>query len=656
MFDPNSPPEPMKEPLSELSDAERKVKQKEELLGCAKDYLTDSRSQAREWQTKAIRYWDMIHGRIDWSHKKPHESKVHVNRVGLAQEQIKAQIKQGLVSFADWINIEDNTGFESQLMSSHEAKRLVLLGIDNTDPRSKISDNIGIAAVENMLVTKLQPVFEEKKLPGGKTYKCFRIEHLPLNIFNFFPDPSDSDLYRIHEVEMHKFQVLDLSAETPSKTKPYLKSSVEKLGVGERMQKTEEIVNRGNDVLVSPGKRRHNIVIHEIWGTFLNNDGSIMKYLLEDGSELELKNVVVTMANECEIIAEPRPYGTWDGEDIFIVTQLLRTHINKYGRSLLAPGVDMNRAEDEIINAVIDAGLKEGYNIAIVKEHGLVDKSQISGGLKYGTTLRQNELLGPGEKLVETASTGQVPSGLLNVLQIVKSAGAENMRLNDISLSGSLPGKQVKATEIASSGQTIQGLFESIVSDLEDIYLEAYLTKSFLMMLQYANLLSDNDLLFVFYGMQDRADKFKAALKSPKKVYDELATAFRFKGKGIRSQAQSLQMSQALVNIFNMVVSNPAVAEMFQRRGLDMTRMFDDVLKGFKIDIEKYMDPNVANFATMRQLIQEHALAQSANEQAGGQAPQPTQGQPQLQPGQPGQPGLANAPQPGIMPGSGAGQ
>ena len=621
--------------------------QRKNLLDCCISYLAEGRDYAREWQLKAMKSWDMLHGRINWQHKRPEQSKIHMNRVGLAQEQIKAQIKQGLVNFDKWLTVENAPGFESQLMTTDEARRLVIRMISDTDPRSKISDNLGIAAVENMFATKLQPVVEEKTYPGGKKYKYVRVEHIPLNIFNFYPDGKGTNLYNIHEVEMDKHQILALASENPDKQKPYRLEVAKRAQPAHRIEELRESQTKGNDILPYRMSRRQTCVLHEIWGTFLDSKGEVIMWKKDDGSEMPLKNVVVTMINESEILADPAPYPTWDNEDYFIVTQLLRSHINFYGRSLLAPGVDLNRAEDELINSCVDAGLKEGANINVVKLHGVANKEQLSGGIKYGTTLIQNEMLAPGEQLIDTVRTGQVSQGVLTVLNMIQAAGAENMRLNNIALSGQLPGKQVKATEVASAGQTIQGLFESIVGDLEEIYIEDYAKKVFLIGLQFASLLDDQDLQYVFFGYEQRIEAFKVAIKKPKQLYDELACAFRFRGKGIRSLQQSYQTAQALTNLFGMIASNPIVGEMFQRRGLDMTRLFDKVLSGFKVDIEELLDPATAQFATTRQLIQEAALAHAQNME---QAPQ--QGQSEAVQ----QNALNQGPaQPGLVPGNMAG-
>lgn len=630
-------PTPSGQPLLEPGSAPDGMKQqRERALRCMQDFLRESRNSAYEWQVKSKKAWDMIHGRIDWSHKGKDQSKVHLNRVGLAQEQIKAQIRQGLVNFEDWLIVEADDGFESDLMTEAEAKRLVLRLLDRTDPRSKLTENVGIAAVENMLATKLQPIVIEKRAPGGKIVKEFHVDLIPLNIRSFYPDAryevtAPTPLYAFHEVQLNKFQVLDLSSDTPDLKYPYRKDVAKRAQPKRRIEEQKESQDRGNDVLQDAVGRRQICVLHEFHGTLLDDDGSIMVWKREDGTEFECKNVMATMINENEILQDPVPSPFWDSAPPFVVTQLLRTNINVYGKSLLMPGVDMNRAEDELLNAGIDAGLREGYNVNVLKLHGLADRRQASGGIKYGMTLFQNNQLAPGESLMDTVTTGKVPQGLLMILDRVHSAGAENMRLNEISLTGQLQSKQTRATEIVAAGQTIQGLFEAIVGDLEDAYIEKLALKTYLMGLQYAKMLTDRDLEYIFFSSQERVAAFKTALKKPRAVYDDLACCFRFRGKGVRSLAANAHQAQAIIQLFGIVTSNPMLMDAFEREGLNVTKLLNKVMKGFHLDMQEFYDNETKDFAKLRQMIREQALAQAELQnqnpaqpgQQTGQAPQP---------------------------------
>jgi len=583
--------------------------QRLEILECLQEYLMESRANAKEWQDKAQRSWDMIHGRIDWSHKENYQSKVHINRVGLAQEQIKAQIKAGLVNFDKWLTVEAEPGFidEDNLFPPDVAQRMVLRGIRRTDPKAKLTDNIGTATVENILATKLKPILVKKP---GKAKPELHIEHVPLNIRNYYPDANQTGLYEFHEVNIDHYELLKMAADDPTTDKPFRMEAVKNLEASKpRIEQTNEDEDKGNDRTRIQNQRRRQHVLHEFWGTVLTSEGEIMEWKAPGKPAMKLENVVITIANEHTIIGDPRPFPCWDGCSDIIHMQLLRSNINTYGRSLLAPGVDMNRAEDELVNAGIDAAKKEAYNVNILHVAGLAEPEQVSDGVREGSTLLQNSNLPPGTSVLETANTGKVPNGLLPILQIVRSAGAENMRLNEVAISGNLPTKQVRATELVASNQTIQGLFESIVQDVEDVYMERYAKKIFNMMLQHSKMLTEEDLSYIFYGNEQRIDTFKGL--SSAEIKKRYGHSFRFRGKGIRTIAANARQGQALIQVFTAAASNPLVLDSFERSGLPPAVLFEKFLRSNNIDVEELRDPKAAEFAQARQLVREQALAQA---------------------------------------------
>lgn len=602
-----------------------------------KDYLNESREAAREWQDKAGDTWDMIHGKIDWSHKAADQSRIHLNKVGLGLERIKSQFYQGLINFDEYFKIIPQEGLESDLMNAGDAQRFLMRLVGNMDLKTSIVETIGNGAVENVAVSKLQVVNEKIK---GRNNMSIKV--VPLTIRDYYFDPTMKGLYEFHESEIDKYELIKLSDEKPTNAKPYIKSVVEKLESSIRYEKAQEQDDKGNELHLRSSARRKSIVIHEFWGTILDDNGSIMEYEGPDG-KFPLENVIITMANEEVLISEPKKNPRLNGLSPFVASRILRLRDNPYGRSLLGPGVDANRAEDELVSALVDGSLKATYNVAALKIHGLVDPKQATGGIRPGQTLYQNDSLAPNEKLFESQPTGAVPSDALSVLGIIQRSGAENMMSNEIALSGGLPSKQVRATELVQSQNAVGGLFEFFAALVEDTYLEKLIEQIFQEGLQHKNLLNDQDLMYIFNGDAEKAAAFKKA--TAKQVFDELSHSFRFRGKGVRGIAANQRQAQLLINMFNIIASNPVLQGMFERTGFNGMMMFVDVIKGFGFDGEKYLDPQIADYARLRDMIQTQTIAQEQVES------QPNAGT--------GEQGAANpaqqAPDAGTEPGSGNG-
>lgn len=621
--------------MEDMSIEQRRASQEKLVLETLQSYWHEATENAEEWQDRAEITWDMIHGRDrvfgdkDVSGEKNQgarivggrkrrrggqsgRTRIHMNRVGLAQQQIKAQFKQGLMNSDKWLIVEAVPGLESEYMTDLEAKRAIDYMTRNSDLRASITDAIGIGAAENMFAVKLNTKIESFKGPGGKTFKKICTEVIPLNIFNFYCDATGGNLYKIYEVKLDKYKVLEMSSEGgKEKGKPFDKEKVERLKENKQEHKeTEKNDNKGNDREVEQAGLRNTIILHEYWGTVLDKHGNIFKWLKEDGSEIELKNVKITVANQECLLDEPVINPRLNGNSPFVVGSVLRTNMNIYGRAPLFAGVEMNRAENRLMASIIDAALKAQYNVNVVKKHGLAKPDQIQGGLEPNQTILQNDNLAPGEKLIDSVKTGAVDPGSFQVLGEIQRSGAENMMSNEIQLSGAMPSKQVRATEIVQSSQTINGLFEAMAADIEDTFIEPLASELFCEFLTYADQVPDKDLLFIFGGNVERAEQFKDLSKSER--FEELGRGFRFRGKGVRGAAHNARQAQTLVNLFSLMASNPLINDAFQRRGVDIVKLFDKVVSGLGLDMQEFYDEQVADFAKIRQLIQEQALANAA--------------------------------------------
>lgn len=605
------------------------------------EYLKESRDSKEEWNSKYKQAWDMIQGRVDWSYKRADQSRIHMNKIGLALEQFKAQVKQGLMKFDRWLTVEYAPGAESQLLSDMEAWRLLERGFASADYKVNISDAIGIGAIENRATLKLST--EVQKVKGKNVVK---LNFQPLYCEDFHVDPRNENLYQIHEIFTDKRNILAMSDSKPNKLKPYRKDAVEKLTYQEREDQTAVDEKGGTTQHVKRTERRNPIVIHEAWCTILNDDGSVLEWEKEDGSKFPLENVVITMANEDVIIRDPEQNPRWAFCAPFVTTQILRYPGSTWGKSLLLPGVDLNQAEDELISAMTDGALKAVYNVNQIRVSALARPEQVAGGLSYGTDLLVNDSLPPGAKAVETVSTGTVPPDAMQILHQIQRSAAENMMTNEINLSGALPSKQVRATELIQAGNVITGLYESIVGDIEDTFVEPLAEQVFKEMLQYSDYLSDSDLLYIFNGDPQRIEQFKQT--SAKQKYEELAVSFRFRAKGMRSLASNARAAQAINNLFAAVASNPLLVDII-RTEYSIPKMFKYIVRGNNLDDEELkLSEREKEFERQKQLIMEQQMRQAEMEgqnlgqqgEAGRNAPQSLEGMSEQ----------------GTMPGSGSGQ
>jgi hypothetical protein len=612
--------------------------QRKKIVEIVCEYLGHSRQSAFEWEQQIDKTYRMLNGHIDWSHKKPTQAKIHLNRVGAARERVKSIIKQSMLSFDDWISCEPVGVIpENSLLDEFSSKRALVRFLDNSNIKTDFSDCVSVGCAENLMTLKVRPEVCEYKM-FGKKYKKLKFNFDVLKIREYRPDP-DANLYEIHETSIDKHILLKMASDQPSPEKPYRLEVVKDLLSGQRQDKDLEDANKGNTIVTRSLSRRVSVVVHEFWGTILNDDGTVMEWDDGQGNKFPLENIRCSVANESTLIQDPESNPRWTGTSPFVSTTLMRYPDQKIGPALLKWGTDMNKAEDELMSASVDAAMRAAFNLIIVKEDGLANPEQASGGFEYGDTILQNSTLSPGDDVVKSVSMGTLPGEVFQVMGEIQRSNPENMLMDQMNMSGALGGKNTLATERVQAQQVISGVFESIGMDLEDIFVEKLAKEIFCEILQHAKYLDDEDLYYIFAGDEEKMRAFRDY--TPKELFEAYGNAFRFKGKGIRSLVVNNKSSQSLIMLYGTLASNPVL---MQNVKLDFSpnKILSKILKGFNLDPDELKaTPAEQQMEILKQqaMEQQMRLAELQGQQppgAPGQqaAPQPDQNPEGVNPGQ----------------------
>ena len=78
--------------------------------------------------------WDYVNGTVDWSHKRADELPycVHLHKIGIAAERIRAKFKGALVNYDKWISVEREYDQAESLMPDYAARSLLLKQLVDT--------------------------------------------------------------------------------------------------------------------------------------------------------------------------------------------------------------------------------------------------------------------------------------------------------------------------------------------------------------------------------------------------------------------------------------------------------------------------------------------------------------------------------------------
>jgi len=626
-----------------LGDQRRKVV--DFIKQCAQEARVNEKFPRREQNKKN---WDYFHGTIDWSHKRDEDPRIHLHKVGVAAERTRSKFKQQLLKFDNWGTVEREYYNPEAKLPDYAARNILVKHLEKADAKTVISDAILCATLESRLTIKIggkyvvKPRYTTKN--GARVKEEKKIWELDLKVLPFeqyLVDTMETDcpLYEIEEFRTDKYRVLDLASEDQSADKPFRLDAVKELGVfAERDQEEAQKHAAGNLLKTDQIKYRKPVLIQNFFGTILADDGSVMEWENEDGTKQALRNIFCVCANEDALLIDPRNNLRWSARAPFASTDLMRSPGN--GRkAIMDAGTDLNQAMDELFSLMLTGAIKAVHNITWYRDDWISDKKALSGGIRDGSQIPIDGSAPANGIPIGVIKTGEVPQDAFLMYQTADRAFAENVLSNQIDLSGGLPGKQVRATELVQASGAISDMFDSMASDVEDVAIEVLLEEAFMECMQHLDEMDPDEVRGCFLGRPDLADAFLAL--PPKERFNEVNGQFKFKGKGLHGLIANAAKSQAMINLLNTITANPITFQAVESQ-VSAAKIIRMISKGLGIDVEEIApDAQERQMIEQKQMVREQALAQAE-----------LMGQ---QPGQQGQPGNASQgsqPQPN-QPGNG---
>jgi hypothetical protein len=576
-----------------------------------------------------IKNWRYFHGNIDWSYKKRGDARIHLHKVGVAAERHRAKFKQNLVKFSNWMSVELEDGMEPQVLTPWAARNFTIRALERAKGKTKLSDAIlngemeGRATLRVGWKKQIVPKFVAK---GTELRKVNNMKgQLAIDVRDFeqyFKDiyAVDNALFDFEQILVDYHEVLALSADEPTAAKPYRMEAVKSLSNWrEREEDDARKESEGNRTKHEPFRGRKRLAILNFYGTILGEDGEVMEWEKSDGSKVPMKNVLVTLGNETEVLRDPVAIPRWSGNSPFVSADLLRSP--QHGiKAIMDAGTDLNEAENELFSMMLTGAYKATHNVTWYRKDWISDEKKLSGGVKDGDSIPVDSDAPPNADVMGTMQTGKVPQEAFNMLGLIQRAFAENVFSNLLDLSGNMPTKQVRATEVQESRQAIGDIFESLAQDIEEELIEPFLQECFLEVMQNSNDLSEEEIRAAFGEDVQGAEMFLKM--TPQERFADAAGNFRFVAKGLRGQLASSAKAQAMINYLNTLTANPVTLEAVQSQ-ISIPKISKLIGKGLGLDEEEYAtSERERRMIETRQLIREAGASQ---DQQPGQV-QPQQG------------------------------
>ncbi len=527
-------------------------------------YRSEAESARRDRLLRNRINWDVYYGRVDWSYKQEGQSAEHLPKMAMAAEQVRAFVKKALVAFGSWYQVKTPNGYmlqpeQVQALMKRFLDRIVVARNEYQPIETVISNAVMQGFMESLIVLKVHGGMEGEKVfqvePGdpiagmpdkliatdNKAWRL-RIDVIPTE--DYFPDPTGRNLYKLHEVErdyMDVYAMAEAGVYDMAVCKA-LDMDFEKDAHNKRPERT-----RNQNPAPNPRNRRR-VVITEGWGTILGPDGLPV-----------YKDCVWAIANHKYVIRRPEPFPLWTGEDPFIDAPLLQNPHTVWSKALYDDVASLNIALDELYNLILDGGLAAVWGVRQVRPDWLVDERSISGGIPQTATLAVNDSCPADGKVVETVTTSQVPAESLAVLNLTNAELNSASLVNDLRV-GTLPTKNVKATEAMLADQSSNALMDSLSGELERNIIAPLLRKCWFTIIQFADDIPADDVVETI-GLNAA---FQLAHMTPAKRFSALAKA-SFNVNGLSGTLTQAREFQKLMALLQAVAMNPILLESFVR-------------------------------------------------------------------------------------------
>ncbi len=531
-------PEPVKDDThnEEVLDAIRLYKQESEDSRRTRDRLND-------------RNWAAYLSKQDWSHKKEDQSKEFSPHTSMGVEAITGLVGKGVTGTGNFMSMDI---VNESLMTSNQARALLKFHLEDekTDFVDAIQQGVKIALLSSVFTHKIRhEVIDDEfiiKVDVEKPEKTY-------------PDPTGRELYFVHKVIKDLHDVVKLADKGV-----YDKDEVAKITtdfVEQDKEAREQRQRNHNQPLPNFRKR---VTLDEVHGTIINQKGEV----IDEG-------IIATMANNKYLLRKPRKNPRFHGKWPFVRTPIIKVPGSVWHKALYDDAVRINLYINELQNLMLDGGMAAAHDVKTIRPDDLKDPSQASGGVPPGTTLLLKDDVPRDEQTLQTVKTGEVPNDAFGMHTVAVKDFQMASLFTDIR-AGSVPPRQVKATEIIEKEQAVGQQLDSFARTVEKA-LAKDLRLIWAEIMQFRNNYFD-----VAHIIGDKA-AFALSMMSPRERYDMFAKKTKFTVNGISSLITRGRNFQKLMIAVDTMFKNPILAKAFSER-FSANKIIDKIFEGLDLD------------------------------------------------------------------------
>lgn len=545
-----------------------------------KEEATIARRKRMERNRRNI---DIYHLRQDYSHKSKGQSKEFLARQQVATDQLVSFLTQGLIDLGLWFSVKSEKGAQvDPILTDEEIQKLIKRQLEKNDFYYKINDALKVGALESLMIIKMGGQINNKaqfvakvSVDGVDKRELQRIEKpawdLTMDLVrpqDYYPDPTGRGLYELQRIQMDKHELLEIAKASPD---IYDVAAVEALNNNsDEQQKAEK--SRETDQNQQFETARNVVEIFEGHGS-----------ILEPGGGRIVHKDVTWAVTENAVIMRPRKNPWWHGKSPFIVSPISRVPFSVWHRALMDAPTVHNESLNEVYNLLLDGGMMAAFGIRQIRTDWLEDPEQVSGGIAPGITLRANSSMPPGGQVLEPVQVTNMGKEAFEAFSITDREFQQSALTNDIRL-GNLPERNVKATEIVASNQTLSGMFQGIAKGIEEKFLSPIVAMGWSNIAQNIHRVDFDELISLFG--KERAVEIQSM--PTEEIYAKTAQGKKYKVFGLSGVINKINDFRKITTLLQTIGGVPELFQEFKKK-YSFPKLMAEVIKSLDIDEDKFL-------------------------------------------------------------------
>jgi hypothetical protein len=529
--------------------------------------------------------YTMYHLEHDFSQKMKGQSKEVLSKVRNATESAKSTFQQALADLGEWYRVtarskEDPEGdgmlikpYEMQCLMNYFLNRAGYFAHVGNSVQSGLLGSLAISRVHGKMVPK--PKFTLRKKGKGSRSETtvlvddeqtWELRFSDLRQEDYFPDPTCSDLFEIDECMMDLHVLKKIAKADPD----YDMEAINRLKAWGDADLSEQERSQETGQNVSAPRMRPRVKVTNFFGTIVD----------EVTGDIKHENCIMTIGNDMEIIRGPIPNPMWHQKNDIVAAALIEFTNSPWGIAMMDAGTKHNRSLIELFNLMLDSAFKSVWGVNQIRTDVLADPTQITDGIRWGSNIQVDSRLPLGGKVMEPVITGEIPSEVITMFNLLTQETLTAMKTNDLRM-GAQSMRAVKATEVVAAENSITSEFQGVAKNFESKKIQPELELACWTICQNWDLI-DSEVFVSLFG-RDRGEAM-AAMK-PQEVFVSTVNGMKFEVFGISETLRRQADFRKYTTFMQVMGASPMFMEAYLQAGYTFDKLLEQVMTA--IDINK---------------------------------------------------------------------